>query len=261
MSNLDELRVDSGPDSHLPAPLLAALRTDLAAVQSVLRENMKNTPLAEACIASGPGVAAHAHCSPSLSFSIRAADRTRQFKTQGGDSFVVLVDLIRDLSTDATIASERVAASVADQQDGTYAAQYSATSPGVYTVSVFCNRKAIRGSPFRVHVVPGKAAADQYAVTSEPRQVLAGVEALIRVAVKDAAERPADAVPAIEARIVADGADGAVQGAKVAVENGAVRFASTASGRFRVAVLINGDHVVGSPVDISVLAGAHFCIK
>jgi len=120
----------------------------------LIYDHVKNSPIdvmidpgtvADQCIAYGPGLEPGNEDTEPATFTIEARDKNGKRRTEGGDPFKVEV----------MGPTGPVAVNVVDNNDGTYNVTYNPEDAGRHDIAVTLEGKPIKGSTFRVDIVPG----------------------------------------------------------------------------------------------------------
>jgi len=107
-------------------------------------------------------------------FLLQAADQYGRYKTSGGDMFQVT------MSMDSTAS----AAAVLDRKSGSYAVNTTTTKSGVYALRITFGGSHIQGSPYSVHIMPGKISA-KHCTVHRLAVATAGLPATFEIRARD----------------------------------------------------------------------------
>ncbi len=239
---------------------------------------------ASRCVASGPGLEG-AEADSAAIFQVSCMDSRGNLRAGGGDTVTVLIvrtasasstkDLLHGGSSGSLVVgtdrrrseSSALDCTVVDNLDGTYKCAYLAESSGVYSMTVFANGQAIRGSPFRLEVAAGRVSAAMTALDvvsdakGDARLILpAGKPASLTVRPRDAAGNGVHTAEQLELEVTLRDAQGRDLARAVTYRPGpadmyAVTFTPHLAGACVVHVKLFGVHVKGSPLQLLVETG------
>jgi len=199
-------------------------------------EHVKNSPIdvlidpgtdAASCTASGPGLEPGCLDTQPAKFRIQARDKNGNPRKEGGDPFKV----------DIQGPTGPVHCDIKDNGDGTYDCVYQPDNAGLHDVAVTLNGTPIKGSTFHVQIKPGAWPKNTIiesfnftirAIDKRGKPVPNGGED-VKVNMKG----PQGAVPVQ----FQDRGDGTYY----------VTYQTNSSGEYTCDVLVNGQHIKGSP--------------
>ena len=196
------------------------------------------------CSAAGRGLEPGLQAGQSASFLVRTADQYGNERRSGGERVLVSVQ-----------GPAPVAASVNDNDDGTYGVQYTCTHIGLYHCSVLVNGSPIRDSPFSVEVGASAVHVPSCKVTGEGLSgCIAGQRRAVHVALRDAyGNASMNGFESLHVKLAGEGGDAVVADV---TGDGSGRFVAeytvVASGEYKLSVVINGAHAPRSGTAIAV---------
>jgi len=200
-------------------------------------DHLKNSPVtvdiepgtdAANSIAYGPGLEPGVTNTEPAIFTIESKDNLGNPITEGGDPYVVNIDGPKG----------KVPAKIKDNGDGTYQVEYNPQDVGEHVVNVTLDGVPIKDAPFRVNV---QSAGWPPNTTIEDYEFVVRVRDQRNKEIKEGGE---------DIKVEVTGPSGKVPVSLTDNKNGTytVRYNATKSGNYAVAVLLKGEHVVGSPV-------------
>eukprot|EP01127_Copromyxa_protea_P008945 TRINITY_DN206_c0_g1_i1.p1 TRINITY_DN206_c0_g1~~TRINITY_DN206_c0_g1_i1.p1 ORF type:complete len:754 (-),score=220.15 TRINITY_DN206_c0_g1_i1:24-2285(-) len=205
----------------------------------VFYQHLKNSPVdvdiapgtdASNSIAYGPGIEPGNLDTAPTYFTIQARDKNGNNMPEGGDPFEVKIQ-----GPDGEVPAQ-----VTDNGDGTYRVDYEPKTAGPHNIDVDLNGKPIKGSTFKVVIKPGawaeKSTVEDFNFTIRTKDkrgaflsIFGGDDVKAKITSPSGQDVPTK---------VKDNRDGSFTVSyKLPAETGS----------FAVEVLLNGEHIVGSP--------------
>jgi len=199
-------------------------------------DHVKNSPIdiliaagtdASQCTAHGPGLEPGGLDTHPAHFTIQARDKKGNPIKEGGDPFKVEV----------MGPSGPIPVDMKDNGDGTYAVAYNPDAAGLHDIAVTLNGTPIKGSTFKVQIKPGAFAGTTF---------VESFSFVIR-----ALDKRGNPIPngGEDVKVNIKGPAGAVQTKLEDRQNGqyVCFYKAVDSGEYHVEVLVNGQHLKGSP--------------
>jgi len=204
----------------------------------VFYRHIKNSPVdvdiapgtdASKCIAFGPGLEPGNLDTAPTFFTIQAKDKNGNNMSEGGDPFEVKIQG----------PEGPVDAQVTDNGDGTYRVDYEPTAAGKHDIDVDLEGKPIKGSTFHVDIKPGAWAQNStienftFSIRMKDKRGAfvneGGEDVKVKVTAPSGQDVPVN---------VRDNNNGSLTVSYKLPEE---------TGDFAVEILLNGEHIVGSP--------------
>lgn len=153
-----------------------------------------------------------------------------------------------------------IQASIFDNKNGTYTVSYCATIKGLYDVFVGVDGIQILGSPFKIMVSAGGTHASQcIASIQSSLELTAGNPYTFFVQARDIYGNNKE-IGGDKLQILLTGRSESYLGQAKDGENGtyACRIGAKIAGQYKLDVLVNGNHILGSPFNARVIPGEYF---
>eukprot|EP00002_Diphylleia_rotans_P010658 TRINITY_DN2119_c0_g1_i4.p1 TRINITY_DN2119_c0_g1~~TRINITY_DN2119_c0_g1_i4.p1 ORF type:complete len:1135 (-),score=227.07 TRINITY_DN2119_c0_g1_i4:260-3664(-) len=225
----------------------------------VLTKKKKGETKASKCEVSGSGLTL-CRLMSQATFVIQARDGNGCNKTAGGDEFRVYIlphtqsHLSVASLADMISSNQVITGEVLDNTDGTYTVTYSVKMVGDYSLHVLLGKNQLPGCPFLVKCRADASPSKCYAVGDGATSAIAGQETKFDVHVHD---EKGDRIRVGGDEVIAYFEDRAKTVFVHDNNDGSyiVSYLYNIIGSYRMSVLVNGEHIRGSPLPIQVVAG------
>ena len=224
-----------------------------AAIMKFLVDVMNGVADPDHSFAFGSGLAKSATVSNYEQFTIKAVDRYGVAKNIGGDTFMVMIEILDEYARTSTLIIEPE-----DKDDGSYLVTYPANTTGKYKIIVQIDGADIKGSPFEIEYEPSCVCArhSKLVGANDGMKVEADTVVPYMLELYDEfsnriRECPSFLVPAISfssesiASNIIKGDDGSFL----------IEFSSAKMGKYTCEISLSGEPIESSPFIIEVTPG------